>query len=149
MKAIWATLTKKRAVLPNFLYWRGRAVRPCAAPARRVGRAPRSAPGLARAPAPPCASPPTPPNRGPRFGRARRPECRASRDGGGPQLLRLGLGLPQRRRHVGPQPGERLLLLGRDLGQRFLVPEAGQVGVLLPLAQRLLHRGAVGGLLGL
>src|SRR5262245_28997360 len=66
----------------------------------------------------------------------------APRDGG-PRSFRLLLGLLQQSRHVGPQLGERLLLLGRQFGQRFLVAEASQGGVLLPVLQSLLDEGAV------
>src|SRR5262249_4586967 len=48
-------------------------------------------------------------------------------------LLHSSLRLPQQRRHVGPELGERLLLLGRQLVQGAPVADAGEVGVLLPV----------------
>jgi hypothetical protein len=55
----------------------------------------------------------------------------------------------QQSRHVGQQLLAGGTFLAQRLGQHRRVAEAGQVGVLLPVAQRLLYRGMVGGLAGL
>src|SRR5262249_61348860 len=69
--------------------------------------------------------------------------------GGGPRSFRLLLGLLQQSRHVGPQLGERLPLLRRQLLQGRRVADAGEVAVLLPVLHGPLHLGAVGGLAAL
>src|SRR5262249_43887968 len=61
-------------------------------------------------------------------------------------FLRGRLGLLQRRRHVSPELGNRRSFLGRRLRRRRRVADAGQVGIVLPLTQRLLYCDAVGGI---
>jgi len=55
------------------------------------------------------------------------------------------LRLLQQRRHVGPQPLAGGAFLRGQFRQGRLIADAGEVFVLLPVAQRLLHPGAVGG----
>jgi len=54
----------------------------------------------------------------------------------------------QQRRHVAPKFLARFLLVGRQLGDGARVADAGEVGVLLPVLERLVDAGELIGVVG-